>query len=62
MSGECKETDDREQCLLFDLCSKCHKPVYRSDLTCIHCLVNESKELIKKTDRHIKSFKEKDVR
>lgn len=58
MSGECERC--QEHCLdcicSYPRCHKCHRPIYRHDGTCMNCLIEESRELILRTDLLLKKL------
>lgn len=58
MPSDCHQCGEHTldcQCNL-EKCPKCGRIIYRFDQTCIQCLIQESRELIKKTDENLKIY------
>ncbi len=51
MSGECCRCGEHTlDCMCnYDKCTKCNAVIYMIDKTCMKCLIQESKELLKKS-------------
>lgn len=59
MSGECDKCGEHTlDCMCrYPKCEVFLHPIYRYDSTCINCLVNSSKDLLKIVDEHLKGMK-----